>query len=193
MKASLDPERWLGEYGDDLYRYALFALGRESDAEDAVQDTFLAAIKALETYSGKSSEKTWLFGILKHKIVDRMRQESRYRPLETTGLEEEFDAFLANGKWLHPPSDWGQPEKALENRQFHLAFSRCLKTLPPGLLRVFVLKVLEDRPMEEICRELQISPVNAGVRMHRARLSLRRCLEIHWFEKERSGRDKNRS
>ena len=70
MKASLDPERWLGEYGDDLYRYALFALGRESDAEDAVQDTFLAAIKALETYSGKSSEKTWLFGILNEWTVN---------------------------------------------------------------------------------------------------------------------------
>ncbi|WP_053764820.1 sigma-70 family RNA polymerase sigma factor [Leptospirillum ferriphilum] len=193
MNASLDPERWLEEYGDDLYRYALFALGREADAEDAVQDTFLAAVRALETFSGKSSEKTWLFGILKHKIVDRIRQESRYRPLEIADPEDAFDAFFANGKWVHPPSDWGHPEKSLENRQFRAVFSRCLNALPPGLLRVFVLKVLEDRRMDEICRELEISPVNAGVRMHRARLSLRRCLEIHWFEKEGRGRVKRRS
>ncbi len=142
MSSSPDPERWLGEYGRDLYRFALFALGREPDAEDAVQEPFLAAIKALESYSGRSSEKTWLFGILKHKIVDRIRVESRFQPFESAG-EEEVDGFLANGKWVHPPSDWGQPEKSLENRQFRNVFAKCLKNLSPGLSSVFVLKALE--------------------------------------------------
>ncbi len=184
MSPSPDPEGWIEKYGDALYRHALAILGQEAEAEDCVQETFSAALEGLSGFSGRSTEKTWLFGILKHKIVDRIREESRFRLVETSGEEEPFDAFLANGKWVRPPSDWGDPEKSLENLQFWAVFEECLKGLSPGVSKVFVLKALEDRSMEDICVELGISPVNGGVRMYRARLALRKCLERRWFEKD---------
>ncbi|MEC4683529.1 MAG: sigma-70 family RNA polymerase sigma factor [Nitrospirota bacterium] len=185
MIAPTDPECWISEYGDELYRYALSLLGRESDAEDAVQETFAAALRSLEGFSGRSSEKTWLFGILKHKIADHLRRESRYWTVDDSGEEgDAFDRFLENGRWARPPSDWGDPERSLENRRFWEVFGECLGHLPVGLARVFSLKVLEERPMEEICAELGISSDNANVRMYRARLSLRECLDRRWFGKD---------
>ncbi len=180
----IDPEKWIERYGDELYHYALSLLGRESDAEDAVQETFTSALRSRQNFSGQSSEKTWLFGILKHKIADHFRRESRYLVVEDFEDEEGFPRdFLENGKWSHPPSDWGQPELSLENWQFWKIFGECMKGLSPGLSRVFLLKVLEEKSMEEVCQELGLSTTNGGVRMYRARLALRKCLEKKWFEK----------
>ncbi|EQD45382.1 RNA polymerase sigma-70 region 2 domain protein [mine drainage metagenome] len=95
---SVDPELWLDRYGDELYRYALSLLGKESDAEDAVQETFASAIRSRNSFSGNSSEKTWLFGILKHKVVDHFRRESRYLFVE--GFEEEeVSPIRLSGEW----------------------------------------------------------------------------------------------
>jgi RNA polymerase sigma-70 factor (ECF subfamily) len=185
MITSSNPESWIDLYGDELYRYALSFLGKESDAEDAVQETLLSALGSRKSFSGNSSEKTWLFGILKHKIADHFRRESRYILMDDFETDEDGHShFLDNGKWANPPSDWGQPERSLENRQFWTIFGACLKNLSPGLSRVFSMKALEDRPMDEICKELDLSTANGGVRMHRARLGLRKCLERHWFRKE---------
>ena len=182
---SVDPELWLDRYGDELYRYALFLLGKESDAEDAVQETFASAIRSRNSFSGNSSERTWLFGILKHKVVDHFRRESRYLFVEGFDGEEVGPSdFLENGKWAHPPADWGDPDRCLENKDFWKVFDECLKRLSQGVSRVFLLKMVEEVPVEEICRELGISPENCGVRMHRARLGLRKCLETRWFSKE---------
>ncbi|MBX8644944.1 MAG: sigma-70 family RNA polymerase sigma factor [Thermoplasmata archaeon] len=179
----IDPGQWIERYGDELYHYALSFLGCESDAEDAVQETFTSALRSLQNFSGRSSEKTWLFGILKHKIADHFRRESRYLLVEDFEDEEGSPKdFLDNGKWSHPPSDWGQPEQSLENWQFWQIFGECMKGLPPGHSRVFLLKVLEEKSMEEVGQELGLSTTNVGVRMYRARLALRKCLEKKWFE-----------
>src|SRR5688500_10622854 len=78
---SPDPERWLDDHGDYLFKYAVFRLRDDIVAEDAVQETFLAALKAYENFEGRGSERTWLVGILKHKIIDHFRRVGREAPI----------------------------------------------------------------------------------------------------------------
>jgi RNA polymerase sigma-70 factor, ECF subfamily len=185
--AALDPARWLQEYGDLLFRYALGRLRDPAQAEDMVQETLLAAIEARAGYAGRASEKTWLTGILKHKIVDFIRKQVRESPAEDIGAlsdavaEREIDTlFDARGRWIRPPRDWGNPQQILENREFMEAFNYCLNRLKPVLARVFSLKELVGESTEEICKELDITTTNCGVMLYRARMGLRRCLEIRW-------------
>ena len=185
--AALDPARWLQEYGDFLYYYALRRLRDAAQAEDMVQETLLAALEARTGYAGRASEKTWLTGILKHKIVDSIRKQVREFPAENivalsdAAVENDVDTiFDARGHWIHPPQDWGKPHQTLENREFMEAFIYCIKRLKPVLARVFSLKELIGEPTEEICKELDITATNCGVMLYRARMGLRNCLEIRW-------------
>lgn len=183
----LDPERWLSEHGDFLYRYALRRVHDTMHAEDLVQVTLLAALEARANYSGRSSEKTWLVGILKHKIIDFIRKDVRNYTVDNltalsdatveNGIDELFDA---RGEWICPPQDWGNPEKTLQNRQLIEFFELCMGKLKPILARVFALKELMGQPNSEICNELDITATNCGVMLYRARMALRRCLESHW-------------
>jgi RNA polymerase sigma-70 factor (ECF subfamily) len=180
-----DPARWLQEYGDILYRYALLRLHDADRAEDMVQETLLAALQARTGYSGRASEKTWLIGILKHKIVDTIRKQVR----ETTvndihgltdaaaygGMEELFDA---RGRWLKPPQDWGRPDKALHRHQLIEFLKLCLAQLKPAHAQIFSLKEISGQSIDEICNGLGISATNCSVMLYRARMSLRRCLEV---------------
>ena len=178
----VEPGEWLDRYGDDLYRYALSLLGKSSDAEDAVQETFAAALRGQAGFSGKSSEKTWLFGILKHKVADHFRRESRYLFVgEIEGKDGESSPYLPDGTWGEPPAEWSDPERRLQSKEFWKIFRECLGGLSPGVSRVFLLKFLDGRSTQEICKELGLSPTNVGVRMHRARLGLRKCLASRWF------------
>src|SRR6185503_1374188 len=108
-----------------LMRYALLQLRDETAAEDAVQETLLAALKGDARFAGRSSVKTWLTGILKHKIIDHLRRLARERPLADPDAEPDSrdddvaDAtFGEDGHWHHFPSDWGTPEASLESKQF---------------------------------------------------------------------------
>ena len=185
--AALDPARWLQEYGDLLFRYALRRLRDPAQAEDMVQETLLAALEARAGYAGRAAEKTWLTGILKHKIVDFIRKQVRESPTEDIGALSDAAAengvdklFDARGRWIHPPRDWGNPQQTLENREFMEAFAYCLGRLKPVLARVFSLKELIGETTEEICKELDITATNCGVMLYRARMGLRHCLEIRW-------------
>ncbi|MDT8388086.1 MAG: sigma-70 family RNA polymerase sigma factor [Thiogranum sp.] len=182
-----DPGRWLQDYGDVLYRYALQRLRDSAHAEDLVQETLLAAFQARASYSGRSSEKTWLIGILKHKVVDFIRTQVRestvddISALSDKGVEHDIDdLFDARGFWVRPPRDWGNPDAALHNDEFLAAFEACLARLKPALAQVFALKELVGQSSEEICRELGISTTNCGVMLYRARMGLRRCLDVQW-------------
>lgn len=187
VSPDLDPGRWLEEYGDTLFRFAMKRLHNIDHAEDMVQETLLAAFQARANYSGRSSEKTWLTGILKHKIVDFIRREVRESTTDDisaladsaagSGIEELFDE---RGHWIRPPEDWGKPDKTLHNRQFLEAFEVCLERLKPLLARVFTLKELVGESVEGICNELGITATNCGVMLYRARMGLRRCLEVRW-------------
>lgn len=185
--SSCDAAVWLTEHGDYLYRYALLQLRNEAAAEDAVQETLLAAMSAWQRFSGDSSIKTWLTGILKHKIIDIFRQrakEPQYTPLSDEPLAElaQFEAslFHADGHWLSKPQLWNEPESNLDQKRFWQTFIACLEQLTPSQAQVFNLCELEGLSTETICKELKITATNCWVMLHRARLGLQQCLETHW-------------
>lgn len=172
-----------------LLRYASLQLRDAGAAEDAVQDTLIAALEGWDRFGGKSSVKTWLTGILKHKIIDHIRRRSREQPLVSSdsdqGESEAVDAlFLENGHWRQPPSNWGDPDKALENKAFMAVFEECARNMPAQASRAFMMREVMDLTTEDICKELDISTTNCWVMLHRARLSLRECLEMKWFGKQ---------
>ena len=168
-----------------LLRVAVLQLRNDEIAEDVVQDTLLAALQGKAGFSGRSSLKTWLTGILKHKIVDAIRKKTR-EPV-TTSIEEEyqlddFDAlFDAVGHWDNPPANWGNPETDLSRREFFDVIEFRLEKLPPNTARVFMLREVMELDAPEICKELSITSTNLWVILYRARVALRLCLEQHWF------------
>jgi len=168
-----------------LMRFALLQLRDRSAAEDAVQEALLAAIQGAERFAGQSSVRTWLVGILKHKIIDRIRKASREPSADPTASEagaEEIDAFFgSDGHFAEPPGEWQSPEQALQERRFFEALERCLQALPKNSAKAFTLRELMGLETDEICKELGISASNCWVILYRARLSLRACLERSWF------------
>lgn len=176
-----DPESWLVEHGDYLFRYARRRLFSDDQCEDAVQETLLAALKAKERFSGHSSERTWLTGILKHKIVDMIRQQTREVTAPGSNDPENPDDWEAlfdqSGHWLETFRDWGDPVSELEKSRIRRALDECFKRLKPGLAQVFSLKELSGLSNDEICNALNITSTNAWVMLHRARLFLRECLD----------------
>ena len=175
----------LEQYRPYLLRYALLQLRDTALAQDAVQETLLAALEGRARFSGKSSARTWLTGILKHKIIDTIRRRSREQPAGAGGDDADPDvadaAFKRDGHWQQMPATWGNPEQALDNRQFWEIFELCSRLLPERTARVFMLREVMELSTEEICQELAITPTNLWVMLHRARLALRECLEIKWF------------
>jgi RNA polymerase sigma-70 factor (ECF subfamily) len=172
-----------------LLRYATLQLRDAAAAEDAVQETLIAALESWERFSGNSSVKTWLTGILKHKIVDHLRRQSREQPLVNGDDDErsESDAvdalFQRDGHWQTRPRHWGDPDQSLENKKFLEALEMCVQNLPAKTARVFMMRDVMEVDTDAICKELNITSTNCWVMLHRARLSLRECLEITWFGK----------
>jgi len=168
-----------------LLRVAVLQLRDNTLAEDVVQETLLAALQSESGFSGKSSVKTWLTGILKHKIVDAIRRKSREPAFATLDEEcqiDDFDAlFDETGHWENPPADWGDPESQLSRQQFFDVMQFCLEKLPPNTARVFMMREVLELETTEICKELRITSTNLWVILYRARMSLRQCLEQHWF------------
>lgn len=171
-----------------LMRYALLQLRNQTAAEDVVQETLLAALEGSARFSGKSALRTWLTGILKHKIVDLLRRQAREQPLtrgdgdEAHGETEALEIlFHQDGHWDHFPRDWGAPDQAFENKQFWAVFEECARNMPARTARAFMMREVMDLTTEEICKELGITATNCWVMLHRARLSFRECLETRWF------------
>jgi RNA polymerase sigma-70 factor, ECF subfamily len=182
--AALDPSVWVDRYGDYLFRYAMLRLRDRPAAEDMVQETFLAALKDRGAFSGNSSEATWLVGILKHKIADHYRRQSREAPLEGGDLGEHPDAghFDGVGHWTTGPAEWGgNPADLYRQGEFLEQFRKCLSELSPNHANAFTLREIEGLETAEICKVLGVSETNLWVILHRARALLRRCLEIRWF------------
>lgn len=182
-----NPEKWVETHGDALFRFALMRVKDQEIAEDLVQETLLAALKGREAFSGKSSERTWLIGILKHKIADHFRKSSRELAVEDPQLYADTeDLFDKSGHWKVAPRDWGgSPAKALENKDFWATLGNCLEDLPDRLRQVFTLREIDGIDGPRICKVLSISSTNLWVILHRARIQLRRCLEINWFGGEK--------
>lgn len=178
----------------DFLRFALLQVRDADVAEDLVQETLEAALKGLASFGGQSSLKTWVFGILKHKIVDHLRRKDRAVLFsELVGDAAESDEVLdhlfnARGLWNVEarPEDWNGPEAALESTEFWRVFDACLNRLPENLSRVFMMREFLGFEASEICDQLQLTTTNCHVILHRARTRLRVCLEGNWFQTEKS-------
>ena len=166
-----------------LLRFARTQLRNDAWAEDAVSDTLLAALEKPQSFAGQSQLKTWLVGILKHKVVDQLRRHSREATILTTDDGEDLDEalFKADGHWREAPKDWGDPESSIGQRQFFEVLEACIEHLPPTQGRVFMMREWLELDTDEICKELAITATNLWVLLHRARLRLRECLQADWF------------
>lgn len=179
-----DINSWLNEHGDYLYRFALARLKDPHHAEDAVQETMLAAIKN-NSYEGESAVRTWLTGILKHKIIDLQRKQIREQPVSDiidldnsdTSMDDFFDQ---SGHWLERPQTLNMPDGSLEQKQFLTILDACINKLPAKLKAIFMLRDVQEVENENICKELNITATNAWVMLYRARMGLRKCLELNW-------------
>lgn len=191
---NLEPEKWIERYADSLFAYTLARINRRDVAEDLVADTFFSALKARESFQHNASEKTWLISILKRKIIDHYRKKSTQNELNVFDKEEKDDFmnhfFASDGRWdghwnNHAPKEWkGDFETPVESEEFYKILQDCLGKLPEKWAAAFTLKNMDDLDSEEICKELQISPSNYWVIMHRAKLQLRECMEMNWFGKK---------
>ena len=168
-----------------LLRYASMQLRNPDAAEDVVQETLLAALTGEAGFAGRSNLRTWLTGILKHKIVDSIRRSSRERPVDAADPDAEageFDAlFDERGHWRETPDAWESPDLALEQKQFLAALEQCLKGLPARTAEAFLMREHLGLETGEICKELGVTSTHCWVLLYRARMALRLCLEAGWF------------
>lgn len=175
-----------------LVAFVLMHLRDRSQAEDAVQEALMSAIEKYDSFAGRSGYETWVFGILKYKILDALRalkRQGRWQPLADESDDAAIDRlFQTNGRWQPTarPRSWGEPEAAFESERFWRVFDACMIALPDSAARIFSLRELMGLSTEEICRALDIKENNCWVMLHRARLRLRACLEQGWLEGDAS-------
>ncbi|MDD2741758.1 MAG: sigma-70 family RNA polymerase sigma factor [Rhodocyclaceae bacterium] len=187
-KSQIDAQ-FLGDIRRDMIKFAQLQLRDAAQAEDVVQEALLAVLNKPQSFAGRSAVKTWVFGILKNKIVDLIRLQVRTTNVSALSAAEEsmdqaFDTlFKTNAHWQPGgrPSDWGNPEEALRQQRFWDVFDACLKHLPEKTARVFMMREFLEFETAEVCRELSLTTTNCNVILHRARNGLRRCLEGNWF------------
>ena len=180
----LDPAAWVDAHGQVLYRYALARVRRPEVAEDLVQETLVAALGAQDRFKGRSTERTWLVGILRHKIMDHLRSRSRgmgeaNQVRHSDWLEEFFDD---RGRWRRTPDPEAvKPEALAENEEFWAVFDGCLDDLSPRHREAFARRVIEQEETNSICKALGVTATNLWVILFRARTQMRRCLTLKWF------------
>ncbi|RCS56685.1 RNA polymerase subunit sigma [Parvibium lacunae] len=178
-------EEALAALRPSLYRFALSQLRNATWAEDVVSETLLAALEKPSAFAGNSSLKTWVTGILKHKIIDQLRKQQREVQVETSedsSADEALEAlFDQQGHWVSPQSHWGEPAATLERTDFFRVLELCLDKLPANTARIFMMREWLELETDEICKELAISTSNCWVMLYRARMRLKECLELNWF------------
>lgn len=185
---SLDPAQWAQRYGPDLYRFAYRRVRETEVAAELVQETFLRALAARAGFRGEASERSWLFVILRRKLVDFYRQQARRVVVEPTDSDpEDYETaeplFGPDGHWLpaRAPQAWPPANDALEQQELQQILAACQRRLPARQQLVFARRFVEEIPADDICQELALSAANFWVLVHRAKLSLRQCLERHWL------------
>lgn len=178
---------WVRTYTQELFVYATSKINDQQTAEDIVQNTFLAALESVDKFERKSSPKTWLFSILKHKIADYHRSKYRQSAIKQSfdPLEICFDEY-GNWKDCHKPSEWNtDEEKLLDNLEFNKVLKSCYENLPAKWAAAVQLKYFHEDDSDEICDKIKVTVTNFWQMIHRAKVMLRFCLETNWFNKER--------
>lgn len=181
---AISPNNWVDNYADYLFNYAIARVNNNDIAKDLIQETFLAGLKSAENFEGKSSERTWLVAILKRKIIDYYRKiNSKKGQAEVKKIF--YDSGENKGHWVEErvPQLWNvSVEKDIENEELKVQIDICLNKLTEKYAIVFKMKTIQEFETEDICKELDITPSNLWVIVHRARTQLRECLEKNWFK-----------
>lgn len=187
-KSILSDDEFLEDIRQQMLRFATLQLGDSHQAEDAVQEALIGALKNASSFGGRAALKTWIFAILKNKIADTLRQKQRLVYAGSLLREEDEDEDFAGlfdrkGHWQQDerPIAWGNPEATLREGQFWRVFEACLENLPPKQARVFMMREFVELDADEICATLVLSTSNLHVMLHRARLRLRECIENKWY------------
>ena len=174
----------------DLLKIARLQLhGDATLAADVVQETLMAAIQGAAEFRGASSPKTWLIGILKYKVLDALRSRAR-QPLSMSDLDPELDTgdldalFDDAGVWQTTPREWSDPAHSAQQLGFLQMLEFCLAELPRHSGRAFMLREMFELDTAEICQLLALTPNHLGVLLYRARMTLRKCLEDHWLDRQ---------
>jgi RNA polymerase sigma-70 factor (ECF subfamily) len=184
--SQLNATKWVNDYGDMLYRYALPRVNDSEVAKDLVQETFLAAWRNHDNFKGEISEKNWLFTILKNKIIDHFRKASTRLTDSFPGIADTDPYFDNDEHWttVSMPKDWNaDTDSPINKKEFYEVLSKCKNKLKEIQNSVFTMKYLEGLESDDICKELNITASNYWVLIHRAKLQLRACLEKNWFIK----------
>lgn len=179
----MDPDA-LAALRPRLLRLARLQLRDEASAEDAVSETLLAALEQSQSFRGRSAVTTWVVGILKHKIVDALRRQSRHTSLDADDPEGPAlidELYRPDGHRVAPARDWGDPERLLGEAQFMATLEACLERLPAAQARVFLAREWLELSVAEVCKDSGHSATNVSVLLFRARMRLRECLETNWI------------
>ncbi|UII80297.1 sigma-70 family RNA polymerase sigma factor [Flagellimonas sp. CMM7] len=180
-------ELWFNTYSDDLFRWAYHKTSSKDTAEDLVQETFLAAVRAFDGYKKESSPKTWLFAILNNKIIDFYRKRAKAILINGEQAEQKFidhtDSFFDSDKrWTlnNEAILWEEDTYILNNEEFRKVLKKCLGKLPEKWNFAITAKYLLDEPAKLICQELDITSSNYWQIVHRAKLMLKKCVDFNW-------------
>ncbi len=179
-------EEWVEKYADYLSNWANHKIGIKEDAEDLVQETFMAALNKADAFEGKSSPKTWLVSILNHKIIDYYRAKGKNKTISFDKEEMSFEAtdgfFDANENWKAGLFfSWGTEVHLLDDPEFILIFQKCIEDVPDRWRTILQSKFMSQKNADWICKEFSVSPSNYWQIIHRSKLLIKKCLELYWF------------
>ncbi|WP_042077298.1 RNA polymerase factor sigma-70 [Acinetobacter nosocomialis] len=182
---------FLQDLRQQMIKFAFLQLSSLPQAEDVVQEALTSAFQHLDSFKGRAAFKTWVFSILKNKIIDVLRQKSRLVAMSELFKDEESELsvdelFNASGHWhkYEAPQAWQSPEEMIEQSDFWIIFEACLDHLPAKYAQVFMMREVIELSSNEICSKLELSISNFNVLMYRSRTRLRECLENKWLLKE---------
>lgn len=183
-----EPAAWVDNHGDALLAFAISRVTDQAVAEDLVQETFLAAWRARKSFDRRAAFRTWLIAILRRKIADHFRSQHRV-PVHVDAnphdAESDTSQFDRSGRWREAVAPWqNSPSELAELREFWDVLARCVDAAPPHLGLAFRLREFDALSIDEVCRRLNITRKHLSVRLHRARLALRDCLQRNWFDQQ---------
>ena len=178
----INPNKWIDLYSDYLFNYTITRVNDREMSKDLVQDTFVAGLKSMKNFKGQASERTWLISILKRKIIDYYRKINSKKGKAEVRMT--YNSDENEGDWLEErvadPFD-KTAEDSMENSELGDAIYSCLDKLPAKQATVFKMKTILNYETETICNELNITPSNLWVIIHRARTAMAECLNKNWF------------
>lgn len=175
-----------------MLKFATLQLADTHLAEDTVQDALMSAFKNADSFAGQSAFKTWVFAILKNKIIDQLRKQKHLTTISSLFADDETEQasidqlFDKKGHWhlSERPTAWTLPDQSAENQDFWRVFEACLSHLPAQQAQVFMMREFIEFDTEEICKKMMLTVSHLNVLMYRARLKLRECLENKWMLEE---------